>query len=84
MIGPAMTGAPAHNKPIPLVDLKAQRATIVNEIKAAVSKVMDHCDFILGEEVGRFEASFAEYCRVAHAIGVGNGTDALHLDHMSA
>jgi dTDP-4-amino-4,6-dideoxygalactose transaminase len=40
---------------------------------------MDHCDFILGEEVGRFEASFAEYCRVPHAIGVGNGTDALHL-----
>jgi dTDP-4-amino-4,6-dideoxygalactose transaminase len=66
-------------KPIPLVDLKAQRETIANDLTAAIAKVIDHCDFILGEDVDLFERDFAEYCRVPYALGVGNGTDALHL-----
>src|SRR5215469_2355912 len=74
-----MTCAPAHNKPIPLVDLKVQRDAIVSEIKVALGKIIDSCDFILGGEVDLFEAAFADYCRVPYAIGVGNGTDALHL-----
>ena len=66
-------------KPIPLVDLLSQRETIANDLKAAIAKVVDRCNFILGEEVDLFERDFAEYCRVPHALGVGNGTDALHL-----
>ena len=66
-------------KPIPLVDLLSQRETIANDLKAAIAKVVDRCNFILGEEVDLFEKDFAEYCRVPHALGVGNGTDALHL-----
>jgi len=66
-------------RPIPLVDLKAQRDTITPEIEAAIGRVLEGCDFILGEELGRFERDFAEYCDVPHAVGVGNGTDALHL-----
>jgi dTDP-4-amino-4,6-dideoxygalactose transaminase len=74
-----MTGVASPENPIPLVDLKAQRETIANDLKAAITKVVDRCEFILGEEVGLFERDFAEYCRVPHAIGVANGTDALHL-----
>ena len=66
-------------KPIPLVDLLSQREAIANDLKAAIAKVVDRCNFILGEEVDLFERDFAEYCRVPHALGVGNGTDALHL-----
>jgi dTDP-4-amino-4,6-dideoxygalactose transaminase len=64
---------------IPLVDLKAQRRAISGEIQAAIVRVLDRCDFILGEEVARFESEFAEYCRVPYAVGVASGTDALQL-----
>jgi dTDP-4-amino-4,6-dideoxygalactose transaminase len=74
-----MTVVDSLGKSIPLVDLKAQREAIANDLKAAIAKVVDHCDFILGEEVDLFERDFAEYCRVPYALGVGNGTDALHL-----
>jgi dTDP-4-amino-4,6-dideoxygalactose transaminase len=66
-------------RPIPLVDLKAQRETIARDIDTAIAKVLHRCDFILGEEVGAFERDFADYCGVPYAVGVGNGTDALHL-----
>ena len=65
--------------PIPLVDLKAQRAAISAEIDAVIASVADRCDFILGREVGLFEEEFADYCGVPHAVGVASGTDALHL-----
>jgi len=65
--------------PIPLVDLKAQRAAISAEIDAVIASVADRCDFILGREVGLFEEEFADYCGVPYAVGVASGTDALHL-----
>jgi dTDP-4-amino-4,6-dideoxygalactose transaminase len=61
------------------VDLKAQRQTISEEIEAAIGRVVERCDFILGEEVSLFESEFAEYCGVPYAIGVASGTDALYL-----
>ena len=64
---------------IPLVDLKAQRRTLAGEIETAIGKVIDRCDFILGEDLSLFEAEFAEYCGVPYAVGVASGTDALHL-----
>jgi dTDP-4-amino-4,6-dideoxygalactose transaminase len=64
---------------IPLVDLKAQRQAISEEIETAIAGVVERCDFILGEEVARFESEFAEYCGVPYAIGVASGADALHL-----
>jgi dTDP-4-amino-4,6-dideoxygalactose transaminase len=70
---------PASPKPIPLVDLKAQRATIAREIEASIARVLDGCDFILGEELHLFEKEFAEYCGTPYAIGVASGTDALYL-----
>jgi dTDP-4-amino-4,6-dideoxygalactose transaminase len=64
---------------VPLVDLKAQRARIREEIDSAILRVVDRGWFILGEELRAFEEAFAGYCGAAHGIGVGSGTEALHL-----
>ncbi|HEV3417462.1 MAG TPA: DegT/DnrJ/EryC1/StrS family aminotransferase [Pirellulales bacterium] len=64
---------------IPLVDLKAQYASIREEINAALQGVLDETCFILGPPVAQFEAAFADFCGVPHCIGVASGTDALHL-----
>ena len=64
---------------IPLVDLKAQYLSIKGEIDAAIADVIDHTIFVGGEQVRRFEEEFAAFCGVKHAVGVGNGTDALEL-----
>ncbi len=65
---------------IPLVDLKAQYIALKPEIDAAMARVIDRCSFILGEEVSRFERSFADFCgTAAPAVGVASGSAALHL-----
>ncbi|MFH1927141.1 MAG: DegT/DnrJ/EryC1/StrS family aminotransferase [Chloroflexota bacterium] len=64
---------------IAFVDLKAQYLSIKDEIDAAVADVIDHTAFIGGEQVRLFEEEFAAFCDVKHALGVGNGTDALEL-----
>ncbi len=64
---------------IPIASAAAQYATIKDETDAAVHRVLDSGWFILGAEVEAFEREFAAYCGVAHAVGVGNGTDALML-----
>ena len=64
---------------IPLVDLRAQHAAIAAEVEDAVRKVMEQGDFILGHDVDAFEAEFAAYCGVGHAVGVDSGLSALEL-----
>jgi dTDP-4-amino-4,6-dideoxygalactose transaminase len=64
---------------IPLVDLRAQYATIRDEIDAAIEGVLETAAFILGEEVQRFEAAFAEHVQAAGAVGVASGTAAIEL-----
>lgn len=64
---------------IPLVDLKAQYASIKPEIDAAIQRVLDSTSFILGQEVADFECAFAEYVGVKGAVGVASGTAALQL-----
>jgi len=64
---------------VPYVDLAGQHRRIKDELMVAVAEVIDSGQFILGPAVTRFEEEFAELCGVAHAIGVGNGTDALVL-----
>ncbi|HEY3131659.1 MAG TPA: DegT/DnrJ/EryC1/StrS family aminotransferase [Acidobacteriota bacterium] len=59
----------------PLAQYRAHK----DEIDAAVRRVLEKGWYILGDEVQRFEAEFAAYAGVAHAIGVGSGTEALHL-----
>ena len=69
---------------IPFLDLKAQYASIKPEITAAVMKVLDSTQFVLGEEVASFEREFAEYCGTKHGIAVNSGTSALHLALLAA
>jgi len=64
---------------IPLVDLKAQYESIKDEIQAAVSRVLESAQFILGKEVEAFEEEFARYCGARHAVAVNSGTSALEL-----
>ncbi len=62
---------------VPLLDLKAQYATLREEIRHALDEVCDTQQFILGERVQQFEAHVAEYSGVQHAVGLSSGTDAL-------
>jgi dTDP-4-amino-4,6-dideoxygalactose transaminase len=62
---------------IPLVDVKAQYAPVLDELKERIAEVLDSGRFILGPHVRAFEEEAAAYLGVGHAIGVANGTDAL-------
>lgn len=64
---------------IPYINLIEQHSLIKKDILEAVSRVLDSGQFILGEEVEKFEAGFAKLCNVQFAIGVNSGTDALIL-----
>jgi dTDP-4-amino-4,6-dideoxygalactose transaminase len=64
---------------VPLLDLKAQYATVRDSVINAMSKVVDEQAFILGEPVERLEREIAQLSHARHAIGVANGTDALLL-----
>ncbi len=68
---------------VPLLDLKAQYATLRSEVLGAIESVCASQHFILGENVRAFESQIAEYCGAAHAIGVSSGTDALLLALMA-
>ena len=69
---------------IPILDLKAQYRGIKNELDAAVLRVLENAQFILGPEVAAFEEEFARYCGAAEAVGVNSGTSALHLALLAA
>jgi dTDP-4-amino-4,6-dideoxygalactose transaminase len=64
---------------IPLVDLKAQYATIRDEVRQAIDEVLESMQLTIGPNVRAFDEEWAEYCGTAHSIGVGSGTDALQL-----
>jgi dTDP-4-amino-4,6-dideoxygalactose transaminase len=64
---------------IPVFDLKGQYNAMKDEINEAVARVLESGWFILGQEVEAFEEEFAAYCGLSHGIGVGSGTEALHL-----
>ena len=64
---------------IPMCDLRREYTSIRSEIEDAIERVVQRSWFVLGEEVKRFEAEWAAYCGVSHAVGVGNGTDAIQL-----
>ena len=61
------------------LDLKAQYLTIKDEIHEAIDQVIDKTAFAGGPFVEAFEKDFAAYCQTEHALGVGNGTEALWL-----
>src|SRR5437868_7863182 len=63
--------------PIPFVDVGAQRRRLGKSLDEAVSRVMDHCQFINGPEVSQLEAQLAAYCGAKHVVSCAGGTDAL-------
>jgi dTDP-4-amino-4,6-dideoxygalactose transaminase len=69
---------------IPLVDLKAQYHCIKDEIDAAITRVLESSQFVLGDEVAAFEEEFAAYCGARYGIAVNSGTSALHLALLAA
>lgn len=69
---------------IPFVDLKAQYASIKDEVAVAIQGVLDSCQFTLGSEVAALEKEFAAYSGANDAIGVNSGTSALHLALLAA
>ena len=68
---------------IPFIDLKAQRERLREEIDAAIARVLDHGQYILGPEVGLFEQELADYTGAGHVVSCANGTDALTLVHLA-
>jgi dTDP-4-amino-4,6-dideoxygalactose transaminase len=58
---------------------KAQYLAYKTEIDEAIQRVLDKGRYILGEEVRNFEAEFASFVGVRNGIGVGSGTEALHV-----
>ena len=68
-----------HPNTIPFLDFSTMHAELRPQLNAAFQRVLDSNHLILGSEVEQFENEFAAYCDAAHAIGVGNGLDALFL-----
>ena len=74
MTQPAPSGNVAG---VPLLNLKAQYATIRDEIREALDRVIESQYFILGPEVEGLEREVADYSACQHGVGVSSGTDAL-------
>jgi dTDP-3-amino-3,4,6-trideoxy-alpha-D-glucose transaminase len=64
---------------VPLFDTSSALEPLHDELRAAVTRVLDSERFILGPEVEAFEQEFAAYCGARWAVGVANGTDALTI-----
>jgi dTDP-4-amino-4,6-dideoxygalactose transaminase len=69
---------------IPYADLQSQYRSIKPEIDAAVLRVLDSAQFILGDEVAAFEREFAAYCGATEGVGLNSGTSALHVALLAA
>ena len=65
--------------PIPLTRLDDHDPALMQELLDAVARVASTAGFTGGPEVDRFETEFATYCGTRDAVGVGSGTEALHL-----
>lgn len=64
---------------IPVNSLQRHIQPLTERLADASRRVIESGYFVLGPHVQRFEQAFADYCGTTHAIGVGNGTDALEL-----
>jgi len=71
------------NGDVPLLDLKAQYATIRKEVEAAIAEVLESQQFILGPKVEGCEHLIAAYSNCAHGVGVSSGSDAVLITLMA-
>jgi dTDP-4-amino-4,6-dideoxygalactose transaminase len=65
--------------PVPLFDTRTPIEPLRDAIHAKIAAVIDAQSFILGPELSAFETELADYLGARHAVGVGNGTDAITL-----
>jgi dTDP-4-amino-4,6-dideoxygalactose transaminase len=68
-----------QQNPVPFLDLQAQTDEIQHEVRERWDQVLRTSGFVLGPELDRFEREFGAYSGARHAVGVGNGTDALEI-----
>jgi dTDP-4-amino-4,6-dideoxygalactose transaminase len=68
---------------VPLLDLQAQYASLRDDVRPAIERVLESQRFVLGDEVRRLETSIAEYCHAKYAVGCASGSDALLLALMA-
>jgi len=64
---------------VPFGDLRRERDECGAEVRAGIDRVLESGWFVLGTELERFEHAFAAYLEDVHVVGVGSGTEALHL-----
>jgi dTDP-3-amino-3,4,6-trideoxy-alpha-D-glucose transaminase len=64
---------------IPFVDLVPAQAEVAGELETALSRTLASGRYLLGPELERFEAEFADYCEARHCVGVGSGLSAIEL-----
>ena len=68
-----------YSAPTQFIDLAAQQKLIKPQLEAAIKKVLDHGQYIMGPEVKEFESQLCEFTGAKHALTCANGTDALTL-----
>ncbi|MFO1149348.1 MAG: DegT/DnrJ/EryC1/StrS aminotransferase family protein [Alsobacter sp.] len=71
--------APAVHEPIPFIDLAAQKRRIGPAVEAAVARVLEHGQYIMGPEVKAFEEQLGAFCGAKQVVSCASGTDALAL-----
>src|SRR5271165_6047244 len=64
---------------MPFIDLAAQRQRLGRSVDEAITRVLGHCQFILGPEVRSLEVELARFCGARHAVSCASGTDALMM-----
>lgn len=72
-----------YSAPVQFIDLAAQQSKIRNKIDAAIARVLDHGQYIMGPEVKQFENDLKAFTGANHALSCANGTDALTLVMMA-
>ena len=64
---------------VPLIDLKAQYLSLKEEIDEAVAHVHEKGNYVMGEQVSRFEKEWARDCNAKYCVATSSGTDAIYL-----
>lgn len=72
-----------NDRNIPFIDLAGQQKAIRSQLEAAIARVLDHGQYILGPEVGELEERLQKFTGSRHCIGVSSGTDSLLIAMMA-
>jgi dTDP-4-amino-4,6-dideoxygalactose transaminase len=67
------------NMEIPFINLSRQNVFLKEQVISKIKEILENCQYILGEEVEKFEKEFAEFCGTKYGVGVSSGSDALFL-----